>query len=74
MTFYNYTEIVPLLLHADFLGNVEIDLQTLVQSQRCQVRDSDENLSKCLFKNQVYPLQNGKGTLTFDIELAINNM
>lgn len=58
------------LYFLDFLGNVEIDLQTLAQSQRQQLRDSSENLSKLLFKNQVYPLMNGKGTLTFDIELG----
>ena len=54
----------------DFLGNVEIDLTTLAQSQRRQVQQSMDRMSKLLFKNQVYPLMNGKGTLTFDIELS----
>lgn len=51
----------------DFLGNVEIDLTTLVQSKRRQANE-------VLFKNQAFPLMNGKGTITFDIELGWENI
>lgn len=60
----------PISVITDFLGNVEIDLTTLAQSQRRQLQQSMDRMSKLLFKNQVYPLMNGKGTLTFDIELG----
>jgi hypothetical protein len=61
---------IPISITIDFLGNVEIDLTTLAQSQRRQLQQSVDRMSKLLFKNQVYPLMNGKGTLTFDIELG----
>ena len=53
----------------DFLGNVAIDLTTLLQSHKQRVQRLIKQMNKLLFRNQVYPLMNGKGTLTFDIEL-----